>query len=143
MNFRFVFSSLLIWKQFRKCINVIILTCKKSSILNLMVFPKSNFRLQAGAMRIGTDNVDMLGCFKKHRIADVRDEKPFRVLNLLLSVHFSISDRHIFIPTLNLISQNFQNNLLFYLIILLNVENIFYRLYSLLSRTFYKEIQSF
>lgn len=80
------------------------LTCKNSSILNLMVFPKSNFRLQAGAMRIGTDNVDMLGCFKKHRIADVRDEKPFFVLYLLF-VHFSISDRHIFRSTQNIDSE--------------------------------------
>lgn len=61
--------------------------------MNLVVFPKRNMRLQAGAIRIGTDNVeDMLGCLRKHRNADVRVAKPFRFEQFLylLFVHFSI-----------------------------------------------------
>lgn len=76
--------------------NLIIITWKRSSILNLVV-PKSSFRLQAGAMRIGTENVDdMLGCLKKHLIDAVR-------LLYLLFVHFSMSELHtLFIQQLNI-----------------------------------------
>lgn len=48
-------------------------------------------RPQAGAIRIGTDSDDeILGCLKKHRIADIRAAIPVeRSLSLSVSLLFS------------------------------------------------------
>lgn len=71
-------------------------TWRNSSTLNLAVFPKRNIRPQAGAIRIGTDNVVVMPCcLKKLRNADAREAIPFeRSLFLLPFSHFSISNLH-------------------------------------------------
>lgn len=91
-HIQFILSIINFFFQTKK---IRIKTWRKSSILNLVVFPKRNIRPQAGAIRIGTESVDeILCCLKKHRTAAARDAKPVeRSLSLLFS-HFSMTNLH-------------------------------------------------